>query len=174
MEQPVIETERLLLRPFDSEDAKDIQKLAGNRKVSEATRNIPYPYKDGIAEEWISNHVSCWKNRTGAIYAVTEKISKKLFGAVSLVEINGAAAKLGYWMGEPYWDKGYSTEAAKALLQFAFTGMGVKKVIAEHLSSNPASGRVMEKIGMLYVNQIQKLDRNGQMAQMEIYELRNT
>ncbi len=173
MEQPVIETERLLLRPFHNEDAKDIQKLAGNRKVSETTLNIPYPYNDGMAVEWISNHAVSWKNRTGAIYAVTDKISKKLLGAVSLVAINGAEAELGYWIGEPYWGKGYCTEASKVLVRVAFSDMGIKRLTAEHLSSNPASGKVMIKIGMRHVNQTQKLDRNGHMALINIYEIKN-
>lgn len=174
MEQAVIETERLLLRPFKNEDAKDIQKLAGNTKVSEKTRNIPYPYKDGIAEKWISNLAVSWKNGTGATYAVTDKISNTLLGTVSLVEINGEEGKLGYWMGEPYWCKGYCTEAARALVQYAFSNMGIETVGAEHLSSNPASGRVMQKIGMRHIRQTQKLDRKGQMVNMEIYELENT
>lgn len=78
---------------------------------------------------------------------------------------------LGYWVGESYWKKGYCTEAAKALIEFAFSRLGIVKVTAEHLSSNPASGRVMEKIGMCYVNQIQKLDRNGKKAKIECYAL---
>ena len=81
-------------------------------------------------------------------------------------------AELGYWIGEPYWNRGYCSEAAKSLVQFAFEKLAVKNIMAEHLSSNPASGRVMQKLGMQHVNQTRKPDRNGKMALIEIYELR--
>lgn len=171
MIQPAIKTKRLLLRQFKLEDAKVVQYLAGNKNVSESTLNIPYPYEDGMAEEWISSQTQSWKNGTGVIYAITEKSSNNLLGTVSLVSIEDSQAELGYWVGEPYWKKGYCTEAAKALIEYAFTRLGIVKVVAEHLSSNPASGRVMEKIGMRHVNQIQKPDRNGKKTKIEFYVL---
>jgi RimJ/RimL family protein N-acetyltransferase len=174
MNQPEIETQRLLLRQFSHEDAKIVQKLAGNKLVSEPTLNIPYPYQDGMAEEWISNQILNWKNRTQVIYAVTDKVSKQLLGAVSLVEIKGTEAELGYWFGKPYWGEGYCTEATKALVEFAFANLGIVKIVAEHLSSNSASGRVMEKVGIRYDGSSQKPNRNGQMVQIETYELQNT
>jgi RimJ/RimL family protein N-acetyltransferase len=124
-----------------------------------------------MAEKWISSQTQSWGNGTGAIYAITDKSLNTLFGTVSLVSIKNSHAELGYWVGEPYWKNGYCTEAAKALIEFAFTRLGIVKVVAEHLSSNPASGRVMEKIGMRHVHQIQKIDRNGKKAKIEFYVL---
>ncbi len=174
MIQPEIETHRLLLRQFNIEDAEVIQQLAGNKKVSEQTLNIPYPYQDGMAEEWIFNQIRIRGNGTEAIYAITDKNSKRLLGTVGLVSIKGLEAELGYWVGEPYWGKGFCTEATKALVAFAFANLGIVKIVAEHLSSNLASGRVMEKIGMAHVGLEHKPDRNSQIVQIENYELQNT
>jgi RimJ/RimL family protein N-acetyltransferase len=171
MNQPLIETERLILRPFEEKDAKSVQKLAGNKEVSKTTLNIPYPYKDGMAEAWISTHRTGWENRAVVVFAATDKGTKGLLGTVSLVEINGTNAELGYWFGEPYWNQGYCTEAAKALIEFAFAHLGITKIMAEHLSSNQASGRVMRKLGMLHVKQEYKPDRDGRITPIEIFEL---
>ena len=57
---------------------------------------------------------------------------------------------MGYWIGKPYWNGGYCTEAAAAVLAYAFDALNLNRVYAHHFSSNPPSGRVMEKIGMKY------------------------
>ena len=90
------------------------------------------------------------------------------------MRIDGSQAELGYWIGEPYWGMGYCTEAARELIQFSFQKMGLKKIMSEHLTSNPASGKVMEKVGMRHVMTTQKVDRHGENASMEVYEIRNT
>ncbi|MCF6211564.1 MAG: GNAT family N-acetyltransferase [Gammaproteobacteria bacterium] len=174
MNQPEIESERLLLRAFTPLDAKDVQKLAGNKKVSEMTLNIPHPYEDGMAEEWISTHCSNWENRKIITYAVSDRISKKLLGTVGFVRIEESKAELGYWIGKQYWGRGYCTEAATALIKFACINLSVVTISAEHLSSNPASGRVMEKLGMHYVGSKYRLDRDGKQAKMKVYELQIT
>jgi RimJ/RimL family protein N-acetyltransferase len=171
--QPQIITQRLSLRPFTPEDAKDVQKLAGNKNVSEQTLNIPYPYRDGMAEAWISNQTHNWKNGTEVIYAITDKNSKQLLGTVSLVKTDHSKAELGYWVGEPYWGRGYCTEAVKALFEFAFTNLDIGKIVAEHVRSNHTSGRVMEKTGMRRVGCTHRPDRNGKRSQMETYEMKN-
>ena len=90
------------------------------------------------------------------------------------MSIDGAQGELGYWIGESYWGMGYCTEAAKALIQFSFHTLGLKKIVAEHLTSNPASGKVMKKAGMRHVLTTQKVDRHGVNASMEMYEIQHT
>ena len=58
-------------------------------------------------------------------------------------------AELGYWIGKPFWGKGYATEAARSLIDFGFTVLGLNRIAARHFARNPASGRVMQKVGML-------------------------
>ena len=63
--------------------------------------------------------------------------------------VAGDQAELGYWIGKPFWGRGYCTEAAQALLRYAFTELGLVRVHSCHFARNPASGRVMQKIGMV-------------------------
>jgi RimJ/RimL family protein N-acetyltransferase len=172
--QPELRTKHLVLRRFQREDASEVQKLAGNFNVAKMTLNIPFPYEDGMAEEWISTHEENWNTKKSVIYAILKTGTNKLLGAVGLVEIDGLEGELGYWIGEPYWGKGYCTEAAKKLIEFSFQKLSLEKIVAEHLTKNPASGRVMKKIGMQYVKTTQKIDRNGNTSSMEVYEIKNT
>jgi RimJ/RimL family protein N-acetyltransferase len=70
-------------------------------------------------------------------------------GAIGLrVEAEHERAEVGYWIGVSYWGQGYATEAARAAVDFAFRHFGVNRVFAFHFTTNPASGRVLQKIGM--------------------------
>jgi len=151
-----------------------VQSLAGNINVAKTTLSVPHPYLDGMAEEWISQHSSNWKNKTIITYAVFDRKSKELLGTVGFVGINKSKAELGYWFGKQHWDKGYCTEATKALIKFAHANLGISRVTGEHLSSNPASGRVMKKLGMRYTASKYAADRNGNRAKLEVYELQIT
>ena len=150
--RPTLTTERLILRPFVPEDAADVQRLAGDRAIADTTLNIPHPYEDGMAEEWISTHQRMFDEDKGLTLAVTAKHGGDLIGAISLMGINRrfSRAELGYWIGKPYWNEGYCTEAGLAVLKYGFEEMGLNRIFATHLARNPASGRVMVKLGMTY------------------------
>lgn len=146
---PRLETERLILRPFARSDAKDVQRLAGDWAVADTTARIPHPYEDGMAEAWIAAQASEFEEGKGIHWAITRKEDGVLLGAIGLMDIApGHKAEVGYWIGRPYWNVGFCTEAAKAALRHAFETMNLRRVSAYHLSRNPASGRVMQKIGM--------------------------
>jgi len=120
MNQPILKTNRLLLRPFHHNDTFAINTLAGNKNVSDTTLTIPHPYTLCMAEEWLSTHEHDWLNKLRVTYAIAKKDNNELLGSISLVEINGSIAKLGYWIGEPYWGNGYCTEALNVILKYAF------------------------------------------------------
>jgi ribosomal-protein-alanine N-acetyltransferase len=104
-----------------------------------------------MAEEWISTHQEKFERGELVNFAIVLRNDDMLIGAIGLV-INQQHenAELGYWIGKPYWGNGYCTEAAKAVLHYGFTVLGLNRIYASHMSRNPASGRVMEKIGMKY------------------------
>ena len=138
------------MRPFSISDAESVKALAGDRKIYETTLNVPHPYEDGMAEKWISSHLSQFYNGNGVNLAVTLRGTGDLIGAIGL----GAAkahkrAELGYWIGAPYWNKGYCTEASKEMIKYGFEVIGYHKITSRHMESNPASGKVMEKSGMI-------------------------
>ncbi|MFC1778641.1 GNAT family N-acetyltransferase [Pseudomonadota bacterium] len=124
MEQPEIETERLILRRFTSSDAGIVKELAGNYNVAKTTLNVPHPYDEGMAELWIESHPEKWSSKTGAVFAITTKELNQLVGTVSLMDIEGTQAEIGYWIGEPFWGNGYCTEAVNALIQFSLDNLG--------------------------------------------------
>ncbi|MBA4135974.1 MAG: GNAT family N-acetyltransferase [Opitutus sp.] len=148
-EFPVIETPRLLLRGFDLTDAPFVQQLAGAREVANATALIPHPYPDGAAEQWIATHGAEWAAHRILALAVTLKNQGALIGSMGLtIAEEHARAELGYWIGVPYWSHGFATEAAAAVTDFAFRVLELNRVQAHHYGTNPASGRVLLKIGM--------------------------
>ena len=147
--RPTLKTERLVLRPFTLDDAKQVQKLAGDRQIASTTLNIPHPYEDGMAEVWIGNHEEGYQSGKGVTFAITLKENGELVGAISIMSIvEKHQGELGYWVGVPYWNKGYCTEAARKVLRYGFMEKGLNRIHACHLSRNHASGRVMEKLGM--------------------------
>jgi ribosomal-protein-alanine N-acetyltransferase len=151
LEQPTLTTQRLLLRPFTLADAPRVEALAGAREIADTTLHIPHPYPVGAAEQWIATHAPRFIAGTLATFAIVEPQSTDMVGAVGLaIESRDARAELGYWVGVPYWGRGYATEAARALLAYGFESLRLNRVQARHFLRNPASGRVMQKLGMKY------------------------
>jgi [ribosomal protein S5]-alanine N-acetyltransferase len=147
--RPTLETERLVLRPFELSDAPRVQLLAGDRDVAKTTMAIPHPYEAGMAETWIATQPELFDKGKAVAFAITRKESGELIGCISLVlKLDQQDAELGYWIGKPDWNQGYCSEAARAVLHFAFTELGLNRVHAHHFSHNLPSGRVMQKIGM--------------------------
>ena len=127
-----------------------MQELAGDRAIADTTLSIPHPYEDGVAETWIDGLKPAYEDRTAAAFAIELAGEAKLIGAISLrLDREKNEAELGYWVGKPYWNSGYATEATKELLKFGFEELGLDLIHATHLARNPASGRVMLKAGMI-------------------------
>src|SRR5678809_1114491 len=121
MMQPVLTTERLVLRPFTLSDAPEVQRLAGDRDVASTTLNIPHPYREGVAEAWISTHREHYNQGRLITFAITRRADEAVIGAISLrPHPDHDNAELGYWLGKPYWNQGYGTEAARAILRYGF------------------------------------------------------
>jgi [ribosomal protein S5]-alanine N-acetyltransferase len=148
--QPVLETDRLFLRPFALTDAQEVQRLCGDFDIADTTLNIPHPYPDGAAEEFISTHPAKYEKHEGVVFALTLKKDGRLIGAMGLHDANRFhRAEIGYWIAKPFWNQGYATEAGKAVVEFGFTQWSLHKIVGTYLSRNPASGCVMKKIGLV-------------------------
>jgi len=147
--RPTLQTERLVLRPFAADDAEAVTALVGAREVAATTLSIPHPYDRSMAEAWIATHEGAFERGESRVFAVTLRTDGTLVGCVGLaIDQEHRRAELGYWTGTPYWGHGYCTEASAAAVRHAFEVMGLHKVFARHLVRNPASGRVMQKLGM--------------------------
>ncbi len=172
-DQPMLYSERLILRPFTLSDAFIVQKLAGNPKIAETTLNIPHPYENGMAEMWIGTHRESFNEGKGVTYAIVNKDSKELIGAIGLmINLVHEKAELGYWIGLPYWGKGYCTEASKLLIDFGFNKLDLNKIYAKALVSNKNSWNVMEKVGMNYEGTLrQEVIKDGIAYDLKSYAI---
>lgn len=145
----LIHTERLKLRAFIASDAHDIIRLAGDREVASTTRFIPHPYELPVAQQWLASLPLLHEQGTLLNFGITLAATGELIGSISLI-INATDrhAELSYWIGKPYWNKGYATESGRAILRHAFENLRLHRVYAQHMARNPASGRVLKKLGM--------------------------
>jgi ribosomal-protein-alanine N-acetyltransferase len=174
--QPELVTERLLLRPFTLADAPTVQKLAGDRAIASTTGTIPHPYKNGMAEEWIGTHQPGFESGKEAVFAIVLRERGTLIGAIELtINQEHERAELGYWIGKPYWGNGYCTEAAREVVNFGFTKLALTRIQATHFAKNPASGRVMTKIGMTYEGCLrQYVKKWGDFIDLKMYAILKT
>ncbi len=146
---PSLTTERLLLNSFQEADIPSLTLYANNVKVSEMTSNIPHPYTEKDAEMWIDNTKKGFEKNALYAFAIRLKTSESIIGGIGLsVNDSYNHAELGYWLGEPFWGKGYATEAAKKVLHFGFNELQLHRIYATHFAHNPASGNILQKIGM--------------------------
>jgi RimJ/RimL family protein N-acetyltransferase len=142
-----LRTARLSLRPLNILDAAPVQKLAGNWSVSRTLDVVPYPYPDGLAEVWINETREKIKADGDVALAIDSK-AEGLVGVVSVTRRpDGTTGVLGYWLGEPYWGRGYATEAAERMLRFAKDWMKLGVISARVFVENAPSERVLVKTG---------------------------
>ncbi len=148
-EQPKIVTERLIVRPFTLADAPQVVLLVNDYDIAAMTLMIPHPYHEEMATKWIITHEDGYLKKELANFAITSNDDGELIGAVGLeIVMEHVRAGLGYWIGKEFWGKGYATEAAKSVLEFGFMALKLNRIYADHFADNPASGRVLQKVGM--------------------------
>jgi len=148
-EFPKIETERLFLTELEAEDIPEIVKHASNKRISDFTLNLPFPYSAKDAIYWINLANQGFKNQTNLIFAIRVKPNNQFIGGIGLaLEQRFNRAEIGYWIAEPFWRNGYATEATRSMIKYGFENLNLNKITSSHLAKNPASGKVMENSGM--------------------------
>ena len=148
--QPTLTTERLLLSPLRAADIPLIIAYAGNPNIARYTQYIPYPYQEADAIYWLNLANIGYKNGTHHVFAIRNPENEAFMGGMGLT-VNQAhnKASVGYWLAEQFWGEGYCTEALRAVLRYGLEEVGLNKINASYLAVNGASGRVMEKAGMI-------------------------
>ncbi|RST85235.1 N-acetyltransferase [Aquibium carbonis] len=147
---PVVVTERLLLRPPHADDVPELAELANDRRVAEMLGRMPHPYGEAEARAFIAN--ARQRKAGGCVYAITNSDNGAFIGCIGL-DPRAHGLELGYWIGQPYWGRGYATEAAHAAVDLAFR---VTRIDVLHVScrvTNAASRRVIHKCGFQYAGQ---------------------
>ena len=140
---PVLETERLTLRAPKIEDAKHVAALANDKRIAENTRRIPHPYSRADAEDFIA----AANMAKGDINFLITTHGGGVVGGCGIATHDDAVPEIGYWLGLAFWNKGFGTEAVRALIDFAFTELDHDSMQAGARVTNPASRRILEKCG---------------------------
>lgn len=170
---PTLTTKRVLLCPFAPTDAVRVQALAGAPEVAATALNIPHPYPDGAAGAWIARHAGDADEGIRLTWAIVRRSDEALLGAITLgLTARHERGSLGYWLGVPYWNQGYTTEAARRVTAFAFLDFGCYRIEAGCFPRNVASARVMEKTGLRYEGVLRGYLRKGdQYEDVAMYAL---
>jgi RimJ/RimL family protein N-acetyltransferase len=144
----VIRTKRLVLRPLQQQDAEPIFSLFNNWEVVRRLSSPPWPYTLDHARDFIRNRMKPRQNPAEAIFIITA--DGKLAGVIDWMPSTRAAGgspTLGYWLGQPYWGRGYMSEAARAFIAYIFAEGAGESIRSGAFADNMASLRVQEKLG---------------------------
>ena len=152
----------VVLRLFTPADAPCVQALAADALVAETTASIPHPYPDGAAAAWIASHDADRGRGAQYTYAIASADGTALIGAIGLRPLADEHDNIGYWIGRPYWGRGYATAATMAITALAFGYLYCEALAASYLQRNPASGRVLEKCGFAPLRTVTR-DHRGQI-----------
>ena len=142
---PIVETDRLLLRPVTLDDAEAMFAYASdkdNTRYTFPTNQSLEETKNNIAQFYLANPLGRW--------GIELKCNGKFIGTIDLHKIDPVLKKaaIGYIINKKYWNQGLTTEANRAVIKLVFEKIGMNKLVALHDKDNPASGKVMEKSGM--------------------------
>jgi [ribosomal protein S5]-alanine N-acetyltransferase len=165
--QPTLATARLKLRPYTEADIPELLPLIGTREVAATTLRIAHPYTEQDARAFLQ----LAKEPDKLWLAITLRSDGHQVGGIGLrIDKQHQHAGLGYWLGVPFWGRGYATEAATEILRYGFETLALHRIFASHFRQNPASGRILKKIGMSYEGcQREHLLKWDQFVDSELY-----
>jgi len=146
----VLETARLLLRPPEESEVARFAPLIGNFAVAKNLSIVPYPYTETDGLTWVAKMRSERANGGDYAFTLIRKEDGALIGVCAVHPSSDFA--FGYWIGEPYWGNGYATEAGRRVARFAFEALGAETLRAGFMHDNPASGRVLTKLGFSHTH----------------------
>jgi RimJ/RimL family protein N-acetyltransferase len=138
-----LQTERLVLRSPQFEDATTIAALLNDRRIAENLFRIPHPYRLADAERFVADANAA---ENTSVFLITAR-GGTVLGACRVGGREGEPPEIAYWLGVAYWGQAYATEAARALIDHAFGDLGYDALVGGVRVSNPASRRVLEKCG---------------------------
>ncbi len=142
-----IKAPHLILRRLQSTDAAALADLAGDKKIAATKLHIPHPFSTEDANAMIQHAHQGFSEGTSYHYGMVA--DAKLVGVAALRLTPGelGTADVMYWLGVPYWGRGYATKAAQALIYYGFGQLNLQCITAKHALFNPASAKVMKKCG---------------------------
>lgn len=146
--QPVLTSDRLVLRPLKRSDAGLLRLYTGDERLARMTTNIPHPLPPGSTEAFIDAVLSGARGETVWAIEHNGSVADGLIGLISLKD----DGEIGYWVGAPFWSTGFATEAVQTVCGYAI-GQGRVPLTAEVFQDNAASAKVLTKTGFAYVGE---------------------
>ncbi|GIK61700.1 MAG: GNAT family N-acetyltransferase [Ignavibacteriota bacterium] len=159
------------IRSYEYSDQKALVKYANNYNVSRLLRDqFPFPYTSEMAEMWLVH--ACNQNPESNFVIANEK---ELIGAIGINlqdDVNRFSAEIGYWLGEPFWNKGIITQALNLFSDFAFNKFELNRIFANVFEGNDASEKVLRKTGYKKEATLKKaVFKEGKFIDQHIYAL---
>ena len=160
-----LETERLVLRQFVTEDAEAM--FRNWASDPEVTKYLTWPTHAGmdVSRSVLKDWTAAYANRNYYQWAIVLKENgERPIGSISAVDLNDdlSIVHIGYCLGRAWWHRGIMSEALKAVIDFFFYEVGANRIESRHDPRNPHSGMVMRKCGMKYEGTLRSSDRNNQ------------
>ena len=144
-----IRTPRLTLRRMTAADAPRVYEIQSNWNVTRMLRMASFPPTLDELRHWLTLSEGEWSS--GAAYRFALVAGERVIGCADVDEIASDSGDLGYWLDEAYWGRGLASEAAAAVRDFALDSVGLKRLLSGHAADNPASGRVLTKLGFRWL-----------------------
>lgn len=170
---PVLETERLVLRPLRMSDAKDLFAYAKDPEVS---RHVLWDTHESVwdSRQFLRAAIRQYRRGFPGSYAITLKQSGRMIGTIGFMWINTdyKSGEVGYSLSRDYWNRGIMTEALREVVRFGFEELELNRIEAQHEISNPASGKVMAHAGMQYEGVLrQRIKNKGRYVDVALYAI---
>ncbi len=162
-----------MIRKWRISDKERLAEMLSNKKVQDNLRDgLPYPYTPEDGEDYILSMLGADETKTFA-FAIT--LDDQVIGSIGVFRcdnIHSRTAELGYYVGEPYWGKGYTTSAVKQICRYVFENTDILRIFAEPFAYNTASRRVLEKAGFQLEGTLRSnAVKNGRVLDMTMYAL---
>ncbi len=149
-------TQRLILRAPIMSDQQDFLRILNDFDVVKNLAPVPYPYSEAHFRQFVTRCDQARRNGTALVCAVTRAMDGALIGLCAVDLVEEGVWELGYWYGRPFWHQGYATEAASAVMRFAFEDLDALMLTSGWFFDNPASGRVLGKLGFVGAGTMQR------------------
>ena len=161
------------IRAWRISDRERLAELLNNPKVLNNLRDgLPYPYTPEDGEEYILSMLTADAAKTFAFAITVDDLVIGSIGVFRCGNIHFRTAELGYYIGEPYWGKGYATSAVKQVCKHVFEHSDILRIFAEPFARNAASCRVLEKAGFQLEGTLRSnAVKNGEVLDMKLYAL---
>lgn len=151
-DSPKIETRRLVLRAPEERDADRVAQLASEWDIARMSTRMPHPYALDDAKQFIAK-VAGQDPRRDNTFLIEEE-GQGPVGMLGFFHDGQPLPEVGYWIGKPFWGRGFATEALEGAMTWAKGKWKKRAVVAGHFADNPASGRVLSKAGFLYTGEV--------------------